>query len=314
MALPLADGSIWNIAAEDERTFALVRLLAETMRLRPQTELGVSVERDGIEPASCRTVSSLRLVVQEPNAHHSINKGAQCARASNETLVLQYIGPKESASTKHPAWTAGTKKSANHILGPAVKGDIIVGQMKQIMLVIAQHVQRRGGLLLHGALAEKDGGGVILAGSGGAGKTTASWRLPPPWHSLCDDATLVVCDSVGRYWAHPWPTWSSFMFDGAGGSWDVQHAVPLKGIFFLEQAQLEEFKPFGTAQAICSLIELTEQVSWPMSNRMEIHEKRVLRLQRFENACALGQTVSCYILRLSRHGAFWEQIEKALKG
>lgn len=82
--------------------------------------------------------------------------------------------------------------------------------------VIVLDVENRGGLLLHGALAECKRQGVILAGPGTVGKTTASRRLRLPWHSLSDDATLVVRDRAGRFGAHPWPTWSRFMF---GGSW-----------------------------------------------------------------------------------------------
>ncbi|HEX7523762.1 MAG TPA: hypothetical protein VF357_06145, partial [Candidatus Deferrimicrobium sp.] len=47
----------------------------------------------------------------------------------------------------------------------------------QLMLlsgVIARDAQVRGGILLHGALAERDGVGAVLAASGGTGKTTAS--------------------------------------------------------------------------------------------------------------------------------------------
>ena len=54
-------------------------------------------------------------------------------------------------------------------------------------------------------------------GCSGSGGNNDSW---PPWRSLCDDATLVVRDASGRYWAHPWPTWSRFYtLDG------VVHAV-----------------------------------------------------------------------------------------
>ena len=51
----------------------------------------------------------------------------------------------------------------------------------------ARDAQTRGEVLLHGALAEKDGIGVILAAPGGTGKTTASDRLLAPWRSRCDE-------------------------------------------------------------------------------------------------------------------------------
>ena len=94
------------------------------------------------------------------------------------------------------------------VLSPPDNGDMLTIQMSNLSLAIARDAQIRGGLLLHAALAELDDKGVILAGSHDAGKTTASSWLPEPWHSLCDDACLVVKDAKDRYWAHPWPTWS----------------------------------------------------------------------------------------------------------
>ena len=94
-------------------------------------------------------------------------------------------------------------------------------QLIQLSMVIAREAQSLGGVLLHGALAERDGIGVILAAPGGTGKTTASERLPSPWQSLCDDVTLVVRDTKGNYCAHPWPTWSRFFGEEAGDGTDT---------------------------------------------------------------------------------------------
>jgi SynChlorMet cassette protein ScmC len=179
---------------------------------------------------------------------------------------------------------------------------------------IALQGEHNGALLLHGALAEKQGCGVILAGPGGVGKTTTSRRMRPPWRSLCDDTTLVVCDQEGSYWAHPWPTWSNFMFDGPGGTWDIQYAVPLLGIFFLAQAHNDELEPMGMGQATCLLTESVEQASRSIFRYLQKEEVRSLRMQRFDNICALAEAVSCYRLRLSLGGAFWQEMERALAG
>jgi SynChlorMet cassette protein ScmC len=103
------------------------------------------------------------------------------------------------------------------------------------------------------------------------------------------------------------------MLHGSCESWDVQHAVKLKSIFFLEKAGEEQILPLGTSQAICLLTESAEQVSRLMSRWLEKDEARMLRLQRFENVCSLAQAVPSYILRLSRHGTFWQDVEEALK-
>ena len=69
-------------------------------------------------------------------------------------------------------------------------------QLIHISLAVCLRTQACGAVLLHGALAQRDGQGVILASPGGIGKTTASRRLSPPWHSLSDDASLVMCDTA----------------------------------------------------------------------------------------------------------------------
>jgi hypothetical protein len=62
--------------------------------------------------------------------------------------------------------------------------DALFCHLLDLSLFIARDAQARGCVLLHGALAERAGKGVILAAPGGIGKTTASIRLPPPWVSL----------------------------------------------------------------------------------------------------------------------------------
>ena len=184
----------------------------------------------------------------------------------------------------------------------------------QLSLVIARDVQARGGVLIHGALAERDGIGVILAAPGGTGKTTASRRLPAPWRSLCDDTTLVVRDPRGNYRAHPWPTWSRFLDGGPGGTWDVQSAVPVKGIFFLAQAVEDKVERVGPGQAVSLLMEVVRQVSTLMASGLCQEELRALHLERFNNLCALARVVPAHVLHISLSGAFWQQIEQAIEG
>jgi SynChlorMet cassette protein ScmC len=177
--------------------------------------------------------------------------------------------------------------------------------------VIAQGAEATGGLLLHGALAEFDRHGFILAGPGGVGKTTASNRLESPWQPLSDDATLVVRTAGGQYYAHPWPTWSRFMFGGTGGSWDVEHGVPLKGILFLAQALANHVRPLGAGHAVTHLVQTSEQaLLWPPS--LSADRLRLRRSQIFDNVCALAKSIPCYQLDLSLTGEFWREIERVL--
>lgn len=279
--LALADGSNWDIIAADDRAYDVASALAKAMQLQPPEKRGPNKSRSSI---------LRRLIV--------------------------HVKEQKNDEMPFPATVHFTVKDQDFIcaLISDENREMRAIQLMHLSMVICRDVQYRGGVLLHGAFAGCNGNGVILAGPGGIGKTTASKRLPHHWQSFCDDMTLTVCDNKGGYWAHPWPTWSTFMFDGPGGTWNVQHAIPLKGIFFLEQAHEDRFKPLGTAQSICLLNASAEQASWSMPGHLEKNMLRELRLQRFDNICDLAKTIPSYVLRMGIDGAFWKEMERAIDG
>lgn len=179
-------------------------------------------------------------------------------------------------------------------------------------LIISLSARGKDGLYIHGALAEKDGQGVIMAGTWGAGKSTASNRLPSTWHSLCDDKILVVRDSRGEYFAHPWPTWSRFLPGGQGGTWDSKKAVPLKGIFFIAQRPEDRVEPMSFREGAYALIESSRQALRPMIRELGKEERKILCTQIFESAYALSMKVPCNVLHLTLHGEFWKEMEECL--
>jgi SynChlorMet cassette protein ScmC len=65
-----------------------------------------------------------------------------------------------------------------------------------------------GALPLHAGLVEREGRGALLAGPSGIGKSTCCAKIPAPWNAHSDDETIVLRDSIGRFVAHPFPTWS----------------------------------------------------------------------------------------------------------
>jgi SynChlorMet cassette protein ScmC len=180
----------------------------------------------------------------------------------------------------------------------------------QLSSVLTLDAMTRGGMLLHGALIERDGMGMILAGPGGIGKTTACSRLPETWTTLSDDSTLIVRDPAGDYWAHPWPTWSSFFYDGVGGSWDVQSALPLKAVFFLAQADRDRIQAVDQGKALCLLLEHTQHFGFNTLRDLDDEKVREIQLQRFDNACALVKVIPSYRLWISLAGTFWNEIER----
>ncbi len=275
--LVLADGSRWEIAAGDEEAASIVSQLGCAMQLRMTT--------DAIEPSHYGNLC--RLLVQV-DAHTSIADCYVPLASENDGIVVCILSP------------------CDHWGGPHVN-------LVRLSLVFAREAQARGGVLVHGALAERGGMGVILAAPGGTGKTTASNRLPAPWHSLCDDTTLVVRDPQGKYWAHPWPTWSRFLDGGVGGTWEVQNAVPLKGIFILTRAIEDRVKRVGSGHAVSLLGECVRQASMFMPLGLFKEDVHALYLERFNNLCALARVVPAHVLHISLTGAFWQKIEQALE-
>jgi len=188
-----------------------------------------------------------------------------------------------------------------------------VDQMRRIASLIARESMVRGGLLFHGALAEYRGSGFIMAGPGMVGKSTASRRLPLPWRSLSDDMTLVVRDGKGRLWAHPWPTWSSLRPGRPGGSWAVEHAVPLRAVFFLDQAPSDQLEPLNVTQATALTLESAEELVHEVKFVLtDVDAARVLSNQVLSVAKSLALSIPGFSLRLSLDGRFWERIERVL--
>ncbi|MDD8025697.1 MAG: SynChlorMet cassette protein ScmC [Acidobacteriota bacterium] len=277
-SLALADGNRWEIAGVDEEAAAIVSQLGRAMRLpgRPGT----------VEPAP--DGRPCRLLVQV-DANASVKYDRIPLASENGGVVISIL------------------RASAFWGGPYIN-------LTRLSLIMARQAQAGGGVLLHGALAERDGLGVILAAAGGTGKTTASHRLPAPWRSLCDDTTLVVRDPHGSYWAHPWPTWSRFLDGEPGGTWDVQSAVPLKGIFFLARAAEDRAERLGLGHSVSMLVECAGQASMVMALGLSPEELRAHHLERFNNLCALARITPAHRLHISLTGAFWREMERTLMG
>lgn len=186
------------------------------------------------------------------------------------------------------------------------------GLLCDALSFIHRESTRRGGLPFHAALLEHRGQGVVLAAPGDTGKTTCSRRVLPPWQACCDDEALVVLSPEGRYLAHPFPTWSDYIWERDENTWKVESAVPLAGIFFLEQSPEDGYVALGGAQAAVAATSSAEQVMARFLRWCDAGEARELRRTMFANACTLVRQVPAFRLRVSLTGSFWEKIETAL--
>ena len=218
-----------------------------------------------------------------------------------------------SGEGRPPEWSGSGLGGPVVCLLPDLRGpDVRMVGMDRIATAIVRETLARGGLLLHAALAEYRTSGFAMAGPSGVGKSTASRRLPMPWHSLCDDSTLVVRDLNSRWWAHPWPTWSRFLRGEPGGSWSVEHAVPLEAVFFLSQSPVDQLQPVSTTQATALAMESAVSLAWEAYRLTGEMAARSLSSYGVRAARALSSAVPAYSLRISLDGRFWEGIERVL--
>ena len=185
-------------------------------------------------------------------------------------------------------------------------------RMRLFLYPVYRRAQESGGLPFHAALVERDGRGVLLAAPSRTGKSTCCRRLVAPWFALGDDETLFVRDDKGRYFAHPFPTWSEYLGGRSQRTWNVERHVPLSAIFFLERGETDQSLPVGQGKAASFINESAAQVGQRTWIRLPREEKRRLRRKAFDNACELAKVIPAFKLRVSLNGRFWEEMEKVL--
>ncbi len=186
-------------------------------------------------------------------------------------------------------------------------------QMRCALFPVYGLTVRRGGFPIHCALVERDGRGVLLVGRSGAGKSTASGRLPPPWRVLGDDLALVVRRPGGGFAVHPLPTWSAVGPDPEKRMWEINRGVSLAAVFFLAQSAKDEILPAGEAMATTVLTDAAMTIFRSVRVQEQSLEKTLLGGNVFANAAAVAGSVPSRILRLSLTGRFWEKMDKVLE-
>ena len=293
--LSLSDGSSWWIAA-DEDSVCWVDELAAIMQLK-----------------KC-----------EPNGSPKIifSKMAAEVDEKNTTDETSHI---ESRLWKRddPGWTvyaANTIRIWFHNTIPDIICEVKSTDSHEIKYItmwnaihpIYQRSLSNGGLPFHASFAELEGKGVLFAAPGDTGKTTCCRRLPDYWNPLSDDEVLVVPNGQKEYRAHPFPTWSDYLWKRSSNTWDVQYSVPLAAVFFLEQGETDEVIPLGAGEAAVHISESANQVYQKYWRSSSPEEKRKSRQQIFDNACEITKRVPTFRLRATLHGRFWEEVENAL--
>ncbi|MDQ7783729.1 MAG: SynChlorMet cassette protein ScmC [Desulfomonilaceae bacterium] len=196
-------------------------------------------------------------------------------------------------------------ESARHYAGEVL-------QMWYSMQAVYPGLAKGGGLPLHCALIEREWTGVLLVAGGGHGKSTCCRRLPQPWNALSDDLALVIPGGEGTFFGHPLPTWSDHMDGRWAATWNVKRGAPLRGVFFLEQANHDKAIPMGQGQAAIALARSASYVTTRDGLRRD--RAREMRKMFFGNATLLARSVPSFTLRVNLNGSFWNEVEHALDG
>ena len=169
-----------------------------------------------------------------------------------------------------------------------------------------------GGAPLHAGLIEREGMGILLAATGGVGKSTCCRRLPMSWNVLCDDEVLIVPKRSGRFVVHPLPTWSDYIFRNSVRTCDVQRQLPLSAVFFLRQGTFDEVTRVGRGEAAIRINHLANDICgrlWIVSDGLD---QQGMKKNLFNNACDLAREIPTFDLRVTLNGQFWRLIDNAL--
>jgi SynChlorMet cassette protein ScmC len=170
----------------------------------------------------------------------------------------------------------------------------------------------KGGTPVHGASAALDGKGVLIAASGGTGKTTCYNRLPSYWEKLADDQALIVGNGRSRFRIHPLPSWSEYLYKRAENTWDIHQGADLCAVFLLEQDNTDAVVPVNSSTSAYELFKSCREV-WESHWARLDRQTRVAQSRRvFENAADIVRQVPVYHLKATLIGRFWEAVERVL--
>jgi len=174
------------------------------------------------------------------------------------------------------------------------------------------YTEKKGGGPIHAALAEFNGKGILIAASGGTGKSTCSIRLPSCWKPLSDDMALIVKGRDNCYRAHPMPTWSDHLWNLKKSKFNTSYSVPIKAIFFLEQSDKDEIVHKSSTFGVQHIFQSCKQVWESYWKKIPKVEERKMVHHVFNNSFDLAAKIPCYTLKATLHGKFWNEIEKVL--
>jgi SynChlorMet cassette protein ScmC len=111
---------------------------------------------------------------------------------------------------------------------------------------------------------------------------------------------------------HPLPTWSGLNGKSGKRSWEIERGLPLRGFFFLEQGEEDESLPLGKAEASVHLWKAGVAGTFHWRSGLDRISRQGMERQLLESAMRAVKVLPGFRLRVSRDGAFWKEMEKAI--
>ncbi len=185
--------------------------------------------------------------------------------------------------------------------------------LPQVLCPVYTRVIDAGGAILHAASVERNGEAYLLPGKSGIGKSTCCRRIQPPWQALCDDLTLAIPGRDGGFIIHPLPTWSAILWnEDEAASRPIEHATPLRALFFPEQATEDEALVMGQAEASVQLWRSARQgmISWNGSR--DAASRRRMSTTLLNTMSSIVKNFPAFRLRVAKDGTFWREMERVL--
>jgi SynChlorMet cassette protein ScmC len=286
--LALSDGTTWGLSATHE-IFPWLKKLAEIMQL----------ELSDLEHVDKRLLFVAHRDDNSPNHTGLNNQDWDVFKQGSAYRIWSH------------SKVAETFIELNHNF--IDHDEICVINMWSSLKQIYRYYVENKGAPFHATLAEFNGNGILIAASGGTGKSTCYNRLPDYWNPLADDNALVIDTGNSNYRVHPMPTWSDYLWQRRNTSFNSSYSTPLKGIFFLEQSKKDKVVEISKSDALREVYESMKQIWESYWDRIPKNEKQKMSAKLFDTAYNITKNIPCYKLKATLHGEFWKEIEKVLK-
>lgn len=229
--------------------------------------------------------------------------------ASSDSIL--YLEPEKLA--RYPLRDPGEHNKNHRKQEFMTRTEWLWRQLSILTSVVAGYLLKSGGFLVHAALSEYKGDGILLAGASGSGKTTMSRSFKPPWISHSDDLSIVIPREDFCFDAVPMPTWSS-MFGKKNSikkrRWNAIKRIPLKAVLFFEHGLGAKIERQGQGEALCLLNELARQSNELLISGLGKSTIVKLNTSSFKNIHKFVKNISAYSLKFELKSDFLKKIEK----